>query len=203
MWQWWFSPTNHGIHRSAQVYHSILRSHAGRIENRENLKHTARQSDISQSMSSSTSKIIGQLQVCKEQCNCIHHHGSCYQWFQFHLYNRLDNTCNWEDNVAEKQILAIIQWEKDCIFWWWLNNLLGKDKATYSVWEALVEDVAGNFMEYSSQHAVEQAIWGKVHCKGFHLAEKAPICQGDWEVTSVIQALSRMLKKFSLGLSLS
>ena len=37
----------------------------------------------------------------------------------------------------------------------------------------------GIFQEKATQTEVQQAIWDRVHRKRFHLAEEAPICQGE------------------------
>ncbi len=41
-----------------------------------------------------------------------------------------------------------------------------------------VEDGAGRVIDYNTEETVHQAIFNKVHCKWYNLAEEAPICQG-------------------------
>jgi hypothetical protein len=60
-------------------------------------------------------KIDMRLKVCIAQCNHFRKHGKAYR--QRHLYQRLDAAKEKEENKAAKQILAIIQREKDRSFW--------------------------------------------------------------------------------------
>jgi hypothetical protein len=41
-----------------------------------------------------------------------------------------------------------------------------------------VEDGAGVVIDYDTEETIHQAIFNKVHCKRYNLAEEAPICQG-------------------------
>ncbi len=41
-----------------------------------------------------------------------------------------------------------------------------------------VEDGAGGVLDFDTKEAVQEAIFNKVHCKQYNLAEEAPICQG-------------------------
>ncbi len=41
-----------------------------------------------------------------------------------------------------------------------------------------VEDSAGGVLDFDTEEAVQEAIFNKVHCKQYNLAEEAPICQG-------------------------
>ena len=42
--------------------------------------------------------------------------------------------------------------------------------------QAYKED--GGIFDFTEQNKVEKSIWGRIHKKRFHLAEQAPICQG-------------------------
>ncbi len=41
-----------------------------------------------------------------------------------------------------------------------------------------VKDGAGGVLDFDTEEAVQEAIFNKVHCKQYNLAEEAPICQG-------------------------
>ncbi len=41
-----------------------------------------------------------------------------------------------------------------------------------------VEDSAVGVLDFDTEEAVQEAIFNKVHRKGYNLAEEAPICQG-------------------------
>jgi hypothetical protein len=98
-----------------QVYWSLLKYHAGRIHNQGNLKRMAYRCNIPDAMSLTIRKIDMRLKVCISQCNYFRKHGKAYR--QKHLFQCLDAVKEKEDNEATKQILAIIQREKDSSFW--------------------------------------------------------------------------------------
>jgi hypothetical protein len=85
---------------------------------------------------------------------------------------------DWEDDVAERQILAIIKREKDRAFWRRLNFALGKHIPGRSIWVVQVEDGAGGVIDYETEEGVHKATFNEVHWKRYNLAEEAPICQG-------------------------
>ena len=62
-----FSPKSSKWIRRAQVYRSILRFHAGKIRNRNNLKRAARRCGIVKPLSVPLSEIKDRLKVCKEK----------------------------------------------------------------------------------------------------------------------------------------
>ncbi len=103
---------------------SLLEYHAGRIHNRGNLKRTARRCNIPDAMSLTIHEIKMRLKTCVDQCDQFRKHGNAYRWK--HLYQCLDTAKEKEDKEAEKQILSIIQREKDRGFWRRLNYALGK-----------------------------------------------------------------------------
>jgi hypothetical protein len=84
-----------------------------------------------------------------------------------------------EDDLREKEILAIIQREKDRSFWRRINYGMGKARGG-SVRKVLVEsaDQEGVLTEYTTAESVQEAIFTHIHRMHFFLAENAPICSG-------------------------
>ncbi len=110
--------------RRTQVYRSLLKYHTGRIHNRGNLKRMERRCNIPNAVSLTIRKIEMRLKTCVIQCDYFRKHGKAYQ--RKHLYQCLDAAKEKEDEEAAKQILAIIQREKDRSFWHCLNYALEK-----------------------------------------------------------------------------
>jgi hypothetical protein len=79
------------------------------------------------------------------------------------------------DEEAFKRIRAIIQRERQCSFWHWLNYVTGK-KGTRSAMAVQVEEQLGLVSESTTNDAVEDAIFMEVHDKQYTLANEAPIC---------------------------
>ena len=119
-----FSPEAALWIRRTQVYRSLLRYHKGLIRNRGNLKRTARRCGISQCFSIPIEGLLLRLKVCVEQCDYFRKHGKQYR--RKHLYKCLQDAKEMEDNATEKEILAIIQREKDRSFWRRINYTMGK-----------------------------------------------------------------------------
>jgi hypothetical protein len=84
-----------------------------------------------------------------------------------------------EDDQRKKEILAIIQREKDRSFWRRINYSIEKARGG-SVWRVLVEsgDQEGILTEYTTAESVQEAIFTHIHRKHFFLAENALICSG-------------------------
>jgi hypothetical protein len=84
-----------------------------------------------------------------------------------------------EDDQHKKEILAIIQREKDWSFWRRLNYVMGKPRGE-SVRRVLVEDEnqEGVLTKNVMQDTVQAAIFDNIHRKRFFLVEDAPICSG-------------------------
>jgi hypothetical protein len=82
-----------------------------------------------------------------------------------------------EDEEAERQILAIIQREKDRSFWQHLNYALSKPRGR-ACFKVQVEQAEGTVEEISRKEDLHEAIWDNIHRKRFYLAEEAPICSG-------------------------
>jgi hypothetical protein len=152
--------------RRSQVYQSLLRYHNGHIRNCENLKRIARHCAIPNCFAITVEEVSLCLKVCTEKCNYFRKHGKQYQ--QKHLYQCLEKARESEDDNREKEILAIIQREKDRSFWRRLNYLMGKPRAG-SVRRVLVENgyQEGTLTENTTQESVQQAIFDNIHQKRF------------------------------------
>jgi hypothetical protein len=94
------------IHQT-QVYRSLLKFHAGRIETRGNLKRSARQCNIPDTLSLLIQEIYYQLKACLSRCEYFQKNGHYYR--RKHLYSRLEGAKEKEDEEAARQILMIIQ----------------------------------------------------------------------------------------------
>jgi hypothetical protein len=106
-----FSPEASLWIRQSQVYRLLLRWHAGKIRNRGNLRRTARRCQINTPFQLTVDDIKHRLCICKEKCDYFWKHGKRHQWQ--HLNQCLEKAQEWEDEAAERQILAIIKREKD------------------------------------------------------------------------------------------
>jgi hypothetical protein len=67
-----------------------------------------------------------------------------------------------EYDKAEKQILSIIQWERDQWFWRKVNYNLGKPWAG-ACFQVQVEDQNGESQEFTTQDEIHEAIWNNIH----------------------------------------
>jgi hypothetical protein len=143
-----------------QVYRSLLKYHAGRICNRGNLKRMARRCNIPNAMSLTIHKIEMCLKTCVIQCDYFTKHGKAYR--QKHLYQCLDAAKEKEDEEAAKQILAIIQREKDRSFWCHLNYALGKPREG-ACFKVQVDQGDGTVQEYAEKEQLQEAIWNNIH----------------------------------------
>jgi hypothetical protein len=101
--------------KRTQVYRSLLKYHEGRIRNRGNLKRLARRCGIVDAMPISQEEINARLNVCIKQSDHFCKHGMSYR--RKHLQRRLTAAREKEDDKAKRQILSIIQQEKDKSFW--------------------------------------------------------------------------------------
>ncbi len=95
-----------------------------------------------------------------------------------HLDTCLKAAQKQEDEVAEYQILAIIQWGKDQAFWCRLYFALGKHLHGRCVRTVQVKDCHGGMLDYETEEGVQETIFNEVHCKHYNLADNAPICKG-------------------------
>jgi hypothetical protein len=118
-----FSPEAALWIKQTQVYQSLLKYQAGRIDNRWNLKQASWSCGIEDAMSISQGEIKVRLRTCIERCKHYRKHGQSYSWK--HLNSCLVAANEEENEDAEKQILAIIQQEKDITVWRRINYGLG------------------------------------------------------------------------------
>jgi hypothetical protein len=157
------------------VYRSLLKYHAARIRNRGNLKRMVRRCNIPDAVSLTIRKIEMRLKTCVIQCDYFRKHGKAYR--RKHLYQCLDTAKEKEDEEAAKQILAIIQREKDRSFWHRLNYALGKPRGG-ACFKVQVDQGNGTVQEYAEKEQLQEAIWNNIHQKRFYLAEEVPMCSG-------------------------
>ena len=170
-----FSPESSRWIRRAQVYRSILRYHAGKIQNRGNLKRAARRCGISGPLGMPLAEVRLRLKECKKKCNYFRKHGHRYR--RRHLCDRLKKAKSRGDEEAERRILEIIAREKQRSYWRRLHFAMSKPRGR-SARVVSEETGEGEVEEFEGQLAVEQAIWDGIHNKRFYLAEQAPICKG-------------------------
>jgi hypothetical protein len=161
--------------RRTQVYRSLLRYHTGKIRNRGNLKRLAWRCNIPDAFSSSIQDIYFCLKACVSKCKYFRKNRKYYR--RKHLYNRLEVAKEREDKEAAKQILAIIQQEKDKGIWKRISYSLGKSRGG-ACFKVQVSQANGSVQEYSGQEDLQKAIWSNIHEKHFHLAKLAPLCSG-------------------------
>jgi hypothetical protein len=105
-----FSPEASLWIRQSQVFWSLLQWHAGKIRNRGNLQCTAWRCQINAPFQLSVDNIKLRLPICKEKCEYFRKHGKQHR--QQHLNQCLETAQDWEDEIAKRQILAIIKREK-------------------------------------------------------------------------------------------
>jgi hypothetical protein len=132
-----FSPEAALWIRCTQVFRSLLCYHEGLIKNQSNLKRTARRCGIENCLSIPIAEIRIQLKVCASKCDYFRKNGKHYR--RKHLNKCLQDAWEVEDDHRKKEILAIIQREKDRSFWRRLNYVIGKPRRG-SVRRVLVED---------------------------------------------------------------
>jgi hypothetical protein len=144
-----FSPEAALWIRRTQVYRSLLQYHRGLIRNRGNLKRMTRRCGILNCLALLVEDILVRLKVCIKQCDYYRIHGKQYQ--QKHLQKCLQTAREMEDDRCKKEILAIIQREKDRSFWRRINYSMGKARGE-SVRRVLVEsgDQEGILTEYTT-----------------------------------------------------
>jgi hypothetical protein len=160
----------------SQVFWLLLWWHAGKIRNWGNLQCMAWRCQINEPFQLSVDNIKLRFWICKEKCKYFQKNGKQHR--QQHLNQCLEAAQDWEDEIAERQILAIIKWEKDQAFWQWLNYALEKHIRGQSVRAVQVEDCIGGVIDYKTKESVQEAIFTEVHWKRYNLAEEALICRG-------------------------
>jgi hypothetical protein len=131
--------------RQSQVYQSLLRWHVGKIHNHGNLRQTSWQCQINTPFQLTVEDIKLRLCICKEKCDYFQKHGKQHR--RQHLNQCLKRAQEREDEVAERQILAILKREKDQAFWRRLNFALGKHIHGQSVRVVQIKDGAGGVID--------------------------------------------------------
>ncbi len=172
-----FSPEAALWIRCAQVYRLLLRYHLGLIRNRGNLKQRASRCGISNCLSIPIPEVRMRLRAATKHCNFYRKHGK-YYWTK-HLYQCLASTKEAQQEMREREILAIIQHEKDRSFWCCINYAMGKAKGG-SVRCIITDDPhnKGQQIKHTTQASVQEAIFDNIHRRRFFLAKSAPIYQG-------------------------
>jgi hypothetical protein len=190
-----FSPESSLLIRWTQVYRSLLKFHARRIQNQGNLKRSTQRCNIPDELSLLIQEIYYRLKACLSRCEYFRKNGHYYR--RKHLYSRLE-VAKEKDEEAAHQILAIIQREKDQRFWWWMTYDLGKPRGGGCFW-VQVEQGDGTTEEYTGQEEMQEAIWDNIHRKRFHLAKLAPLCQeplhGTFGYNAICQTSQEILNR--------
>lgn len=170
-----FSPEAAIWIRRKQVFESLLRYKLGKLRNRSNLRRTALRCGIQRPLLLTWHEIKARLTVCKEKCEYFLRHGASYR--KRHLQNCLTAARRKRNREAETQILEIIRRERERNFWRRMKFAMSQKQGqrVRTVQRTLTD---GSVEELTSQGAVEHTIWEEIHGKRFHLAEQAPICQG-------------------------
>jgi hypothetical protein len=121
-------------------------------------------------------EILIRLKVCINWCDYFRKNGKHYR--QKHLTECIAQARDREDSEREREILEIIQQEKDRSFWRHLNYVMGK-ACSGSVRKVSIENKeSGTLTEHVTQELVQQAIFDNIHRKQFFLAEAALACNG-------------------------
>jgi hypothetical protein len=132
-----------------QVYCSLLRWYAGKIQNQGNLKRTARRCQINAPFQLFVEDIKLRLTIYKEKCNYFCKHGKRHR--QQRLNHCLKAAQEREDKAAERQILTFLKQEKDKAFWCRLNFALGKHICGRSIWAVQVEDGDDGVLDFDTE----------------------------------------------------
>jgi len=107
--------------------------------------------------------ILLRLKVCLERCDHYRKNGKHYR--RKHLNDCLARARDKEDSAKEKEILEIIQREKDRSFWRRINWSMGKAR-NGSVWRVLVEnEEEGSLVKHVTRESIEEAIFNNIHQK--------------------------------------
>ena len=170
-----FSPESVIWIKREQIYRSLVEYKQGRKKNRGNLKRAARAQKIEKPFQISMAQLMINLEVCKERNDYFRTHGARYR--KKHLLTRAGIAREEGREEAAAQILAIIKREQDRSFWRRMNYTCGKTR-TPPPTSVQVEGPNESVTEHVTQASVHDAIWTEIHYKRFHLAEEAPVCQG-------------------------
>ena len=170
-----FSPESVIWIKREQIYRSLMEYKHGRTKNRGNLKRAARVQGIKKPFQISLAQLRIHLEVCEERNDYFRKHGARYR--KKHLLARAGKANEEGREEAAVKILAIIKREQDRSFWQRLNYTCGKAR-TPPPTSVQVEGPNGTVIEHTTETTVNNAIWTDIHHKRFHLAEEAPVCQG-------------------------
>jgi len=165
-----FSPESVIWIKREQIYHSLAKK-----KNRGNLKRAARVQGIKKPFQISLAQLRIHQEVCEERNDYFRQHGARYR--KKHLLARAGKAKEEGREEAAVKILAIIKREQDRSFWRQLNYTCGKAR-TPPPTSVQVEGSNGTVIEHTTETTVNNAIWTDIHHKRFHLAEEAPVCQG-------------------------
>jgi hypothetical protein len=99
----------------AQIYYSIIRWHKGKNQNKGNLKWAARQCNIPNPLALSLTEVLQCIKECKQECKFYRENGK--QFRLKHLNERMRLAQEHNDEEAFKRIGAIIQRERQRLFW--------------------------------------------------------------------------------------
>jgi hypothetical protein len=170
-----FSPEAAIWVRRMQVYKSLLRYYQGCIRNRANLRWTARRCGILNCLQIPVESLLQRIKVCHEKCSYFRKHG--WRYPTKHLHSCANAARDRGNDRKAREILDIIQRERDRSFWRKMNFSMGKKRGVPPR-RVLVENPhqEGELLEYDMQHTMQEAVFNKVHRKRFFLAEAAPIC---------------------------
>jgi hypothetical protein len=124
----------------------------------------------------SIQEIALRLEECKRECIFYREHRA--QFRRKHLETRKNAAQDEADDKAFHKICTIIQREQQHDFWQRLNYVTGK-KRMRSATTIQVEAKRGAILERTTQDAVENTIFTKIHEKRYTLAGEAPICNGE------------------------
>jgi hypothetical protein len=151
-----YSPEASVSIRQTQVYNSIIQWHKGKIRNKGNLKRAARRCNIQNLLGMSMAKVLLRVEECKRECKFYQENGRRFR--TKHLTKQMQLVQEHNDKEAFKKIGDIINKEKQCLFWRWLNFVTGK-KRTRSATSVQVEEQPGIFSESPTMETVEDAIF--------------------------------------------
>ncbi len=120
-------------------------------------------------------EVLLRVEECKRECKFYQENGKQFRAKHLNKQMRLAQERNNEE--AFKKIGAIIQKERQRLFWRQLNYVTGK-KRTRSATSVQVEEQSGLVLESTTKEVVEAAIFRVVHDKRYTMAKEAPICSG-------------------------
>ena len=139
-----------------KTYRNLMVYHAGNKVNKGNLKRSALRVGILTSMQLSIQDIRKRLKVCREKCKYYNLFWRRYR--KQHLNNCLNCAKKNNNEKSEKNILAIIQGEKDISFWGRLKYSMCKSRDA-SVRSVQIEQDREEINEATTQQTVHKPFW--------------------------------------------